>query len=80
MPVECRHVKNPLHRHATQALAALGRSYPDWASVADHWLELSLAAKGTVWEAPVECLGEALLMRDVEALGRGLTALKSKFD
>lgn len=73
-------VPNPIHRHVTEALEALEDPDLDWASVSDHWLELSLAVKGTAWETAVECFGEALLMRDAEALGRGLTALKRKFD
>ena len=68
---------NALHSHAAEALKALRRPDPEWVSITDHWLELSLAAKGTAWEAAVECLGEALLLRDADVLDRGLMALQN---
>lgn len=64
-----------IRQHALEALEALAGSEPNWIIVSDHWLELSLASKGTSWESTAVRLGELLSGRDIDALRDGFAAV-----
>jgi hypothetical protein len=68
-------VSDLIHQHAVEALEELAGSEPNWTVVSDHWLKLSLASKGTSWEATAAWLGDLLRDRDSDALREGLTAV-----
>ena len=68
---------SPIAQHAAEVLQLLEAQEADWAAVSDHWLELSLASKGTSWGATVDWFGDLICARDAEAFTTGLTALRN---
>lgn len=68
-------MNGPLEQHSEAILKALDGVTPDWNLASDSWIELSLAAKGTAWEATVDWMGPLVAARDAIKLRDGLTAL-----